>query len=88
MAEKASLFSMHFYVTLYETLLGFLLGVVIGIACAIVIVYSRFLANVIFPVIVILQIIPITPPSNNTRILMMSRAFPARLPVLSSWQAA
>ncbi len=58
MVEKASLFSMHFYVTLYETLLGFLLGVVIGIACASVIVYSRFLANVIFPVIVILQIVP------------------------------
>ena len=58
MAEKASLFSMHFYVTLYETLLGFLLGVVIGIACASVIVYSRFLANVIFPLIVILQIVP------------------------------
>ncbi len=58
MAEKASLFYVHFYITLYETLLGFLLGVVIGIACASVIVYSRFLANVIFPVIVILQIVP------------------------------
>lgn len=58
MVEKASLFYVHFYITLYETLLGFLLGVVIGIACAIVIVYSRFLANVIFPLIVILQIVP------------------------------
>lgn len=58
MIEKANLLYGHAYTTLYETLLGFLLGVVIGIACAIMIVYSRFLESVIFPLIVILQIVP------------------------------
>ncbi|MCH7913433.1 MAG: ABC transporter permease [Deltaproteobacteria bacterium] len=58
MVEKAGLLAGHAYTTLYETIVGFLIGVVIGIACAIVIVYSRFLANVIFPLILILQIVP------------------------------
>jgi len=43
MVEKAGLLAGHAYTTLYETIVGFLIGVVIGIACAIVIVYSRFL---------------------------------------------
>ncbi|MBI2370544.1 MAG: ABC transporter permease [Deltaproteobacteria bacterium] len=58
MIQKGTFFSGHVYTTFYETALGFLLGVVIGIACAITIVYSRFLENVLFPLIVILQIVP------------------------------
>lgn len=48
----------HSLVTLSETLLGFLLGVLVGIPLAIGIVYSRFLQNTIYPLIVAAQSIP------------------------------
>lgn len=45
-------------VTLYETLAGFFLSVVIGLALAIVIAEFKTLRNVIYPYILVAQIIP------------------------------
>lgn len=52
------LYLYHTWVTLYETLAGFVLAAVVGVAMAIGIVYSRFLQNATYPLIVTLQIVP------------------------------
>jgi NitT/TauT family transport system permease protein len=57
-ARRSDLYATHTWVTLYETLLGFLLAVVLGILAAIAIVYSPVLQSVVYPVILILQIVP------------------------------
>ncbi len=57
-ASRVELYANHTWITLYETLLGFLLAVVLGILAAIAIVYSRVLQSVVYPVILILQIVP------------------------------
>jgi NitT/TauT family transport system permease protein len=56
--KSGSILLRHGLVTLNETLLGFALGVVVGIPLAIGIVYSRFLQNTIYPLIVGAQSIP------------------------------
>jgi NitT/TauT family transport system permease protein len=56
--SRVELYANHTWITLYETLLGFLLAVVLGILAAIAIVYSRVLQSVVYPVILILQIVP------------------------------
>ncbi len=56
--SRIELYANHTWITLYETLLGFLLAVVLGILAAIAIVYSRVLQSVVYPVILILQIVP------------------------------
>lgn len=48
----------HTYVTFRETLYGFVLGLVLGVLSAVLIVYSNFLQNVLYPLILIAQIIP------------------------------
>ena len=48
----------HIWTTVRATLLGFGLAIVIGLGLAIAIVHSRFLREVLTPVIVVLQIIP------------------------------
>lgn len=48
----------HTWVTLYETLLGFLLAIAIGIPLAIAVVYSRFLQNTIYPLLLVFQSVP------------------------------
>ena len=48
----------HVVTTLYETLLGFLLGIAFGVLAAIVIVYSDTLQKVIYPLIVLSQVLP------------------------------
>jgi NitT/TauT family transport system permease protein len=48
----------HTGTTLYETVLGFLLGIAIGVVAAIVIVYSVTLQKVIYPLIVLSQVLP------------------------------
>jgi len=57
-AARYPLYLYHTWVTLYETLVGFLLAAVVGVVMAIGIVYSRFLQNATYPLIVALQIVP------------------------------
>ena len=52
------LYLYHSWVTFYEMVVGFLLAAVIGVFLAVVIVYSRFVRNMIYPQIVALQIVP------------------------------
>lgn len=48
----------HFLVTLYETVAGFALAIVVSIPLAVGIVYSRFLQNTIYPILLALQSMP------------------------------
>ena len=48
----------HLVVTFSETALGFAAGIVGGLAAAVLIVASRFLQQVLYPLLVIAQIIP------------------------------
>ena len=57
-ASRADLYANHTWITLYETVVGFLFAVVLGILAAIAIVYSRALQSVVYPVILVLQIVP------------------------------
>ena len=58
MVEKAHLLGTHVNTTLLETILGYLLGIIIGILSAILIVWYKFLEDVLYPLLVILQVIP------------------------------
>lgn len=58
LVEKAALFPIHIRATLVETLAGFALGTVAGIAAALAIVSSRFLQSVLYPLLVMAQIVP------------------------------
>ena len=44
--------------TFYETALGFVLAAVLGVAAAIGIVYSKWLQSILYPIVILLQIIP------------------------------
>lgn len=57
-AAHAGTMSRHVLTTLYETVLGFLLGIAFGVLAAIVIVYSDTLQRVIYPLIVLSQVLP------------------------------
>jgi NitT/TauT family transport system permease protein len=46
------------WVTFYEMVVGFVLAAVVGVFLAVVIVYSRIVRNMIYPQIVVLQIVP------------------------------
>jgi NitT/TauT family transport system permease protein len=48
----------HAWVTFYEMVVGFALAIVVGVFLAVIIVYSRVIRNLIYPQIVILQIVP------------------------------
>ena len=48
----------HTYFTLYEVAVGFALSLGLGVPLAIAIVYSRFLQNTLYPILVILQSVP------------------------------
>src|SRR5262245_28591914 len=52
------LYLYHSWVTFYEMVAGFLLAAAIGVALSVVIVYSRIIRNMIYPQIVVLQIVP------------------------------
>lgn len=58
MVEKSHLLGTHVNTTLLETILGYLLGIVIGILSAVLIVWYKFLEDVLYPLLVILQVIP------------------------------
>jgi len=53
-AELAS----HFMVTLYEVLVGFALSIAVSIPLAVAVVYSPFLQNTIYPILLALQSMP------------------------------
>ena len=46
------------WITFYEMVAGFLLAALVGVFLAVVIVYSRIMRNMIYPQIVVLQIVP------------------------------
>jgi len=48
----------HSWITFFEMVAGFVLAAVVGVLLAVVIVYSRILRNMIYPQIVVLQIVP------------------------------
>src|SRR3989475_6820314 len=52
------LYLYHSWITFYEMLIGFLLAALVGIVLAVAIVYSRVIRNMIYPQIVVLQIVP------------------------------
>jgi NitT/TauT family transport system permease protein len=52
------LYLYHSWVTLYEMVVGFVLAGVVGVLLAVAIVYSRLVRNMIYPQIVVLQIVP------------------------------
>jgi NitT/TauT family transport system permease protein len=58
LTQRADLYATHTWITLYETLIGFLLATVLGIVAGILIVYSRWLQSVLYPIVVVLQIVP------------------------------
>jgi NitT/TauT family transport system permease protein len=58
LVQRWELYAQHTWVTLYETLIGFVLAVVLGIGAGILIVYSRWLQSILYPIVVVLQIVP------------------------------
>lgn len=58
LASRAELYADQTWVTFYETIVGFSLAVVFGLSAAILITYSRLLQTILFPLIVLLQIVP------------------------------
>lgn len=59
--EALSRYQLYIYstwVTLYEVIVGFLLATGVGILFGVLIVYSRIIRNLIYPQIVVLQIVP------------------------------
>src|SRR5437899_2955661 len=46
------------WITFYEMVAGFLLAAAVGVFLAVAIVYSRIVRNMIYPQIVVLQIVP------------------------------
>ncbi len=57
-ASAIDLYLDHTYFTLYEVGVGFGLSLAFGIPTAIAIVYSRFLQNTLYPILVVLQSVP------------------------------
>jgi len=55
---RYQLYLYHSWITFYEMVAGFLLAAAIGVFLAVVIVYSRIIRNMIYPQIVVLQIVP------------------------------
>jgi NitT/TauT family transport system permease protein len=58
MVEWRSELAWHSLVTLYEVLAGFALAIVISIPLAVAVVYSPFLQNTIYPILLALQSMP------------------------------
>jgi NitT/TauT family transport system permease protein len=57
-ASRPDVYATNTWITLYETVIGFVLATLLGIVAAIAIVYSRALQSVVYPVILVLQIVP------------------------------
>jgi len=60
MIQNANALWVNSLVTLYESLAGFLLSVLIGVPLAILIVWSPYLRNTVYPILLLFQSIPKT----------------------------
>ena len=60
MVKYADALWVNSLVTLYESLAGFLLSVIIGVPLAVLIVWSPYLGNTIYPILLLFQSIPKT----------------------------
>lgn len=58
MVEWRGELAWHSLVTLYEIFVGFALSVVVSVPLAVAVVYSRFLQNTIYPILLALQSMP------------------------------
>jgi len=56
--SRLPIYGEHLWVTFYETMIGFAAATVLGILSAIAIVYSPRLESAVYPVLVVLQIVP------------------------------
>jgi NitT/TauT family transport system permease protein len=56
--SRPQLYGEHLWVTFYETTIGFLAAAALGIFAAIVIVYSRWMQSIVYPIVILLQIVP------------------------------
>lgn len=57
-AEDPFLFLRNAWTTLYEIVIGFVIAAALGIVLAIVIVWSRILQITVYPILLLLQIVP------------------------------
>src|SRR3954471_17976528 len=57
-AGRPDLYATHTWITLYETVIDFLLPTLLGIGATIAIVSSRAWQSVVYPVNLVLQIVP------------------------------
>jgi NitT/TauT family transport system permease protein len=58
LVARPQLYAEQTWITFYETIIGFSLAVIFGLVAAILITYSRILQTILFPLIVLLQIVP------------------------------
>lgn len=58
LANRPELYVRHTWVTVYEVVIGFLLAAVTGIAAAVIMTASRIVQALVYPLVVVLQIIP------------------------------
>ena len=58
MVDWRSELTVHTFVTLYEVLVGFALSIAVSIPLAVAVVYSPFLQNTIYPILLALQSMP------------------------------
>lgn len=56
--QNPQLYAENTWTTLYEVIIGFALSAALGIAVAIVIVYSPLLQDMLYPIVLLLQIVP------------------------------
>jgi NitT/TauT family transport system permease protein len=58
LVANAPLYAQHTWVTLLEILVGFVVAGLLGVALAVAIVYSRFLQDTLYPIVLVLQVVP------------------------------
>lgn len=56
--RNPELYLSNSWATLYEVVIGFALAAVLGIFVAFIIVYSRFMQDTLYPIILLMQIVP------------------------------
>ena len=56
--QNPDLYLSNSWVTLYEVLIGFVLASALGVVVAFGIVYSKFLHDTVYPIVLLLQIVP------------------------------
>lgn len=58
LARRPELYLLHTWVTINEVVIGFLLAAVAGVAAAVIMTSSRIVQALVYPLVVVLQIIP------------------------------